>query len=106
MTVLEHLRFYGKVRGVPNVDHNIFEVMRAVGIEQYGDRMAKNLSGGNKRKLSLAIALMGNPSTLLLDEPGTGLDAASKRTMWRSLASVAPGRSVLLTVCLLESPLR
>lgn len=102
MTVAEHLFFYAKVRGVSDPRHNVDAVMRAVGLEQYADRMAAKLSGGNKRKLSLGIALMGNPSVLLLDEPSSGMDAASKRVMWRTLESVVPGRSLVLTTHSME----
>ncbi len=102
MTVLEHLRFYARARGVPDVEHNVMEVMRAVGLEPYKRRMAAKLSGGNKRKLSLAIALMGNPSVLLLDEPSSGMDAAAKRVMWRVLASVTAGRALLITTHSME----
>ncbi|KAK5277813.1 hypothetical protein LTR40_009935 [Exophiala xenobiotica] len=102
MTVAEHLHFYAKVRGVSDPRHNVEAVMRAVGLEQYADRMAAKLSGGNKRKLSLGIALMGNPSVLLLDEPSSGMDAASKRVMWRTLESVVPGRSLVLTTHSME----
>ncbi|KEF63673.1 ATPase [Exophiala aquamarina CBS 119918] len=102
MTVSEHLHFYAKVRGVNDPRHNVDAVMRAVGLEQYADRMAAKLSGGNKRKLSLGIALMGNPSVLLLDEPSSGMDAASKRVMWRTLESVIPGRSLVLTTHSME----
>lgn len=102
MTVLEHLRFYARIRGVSDVEHNVREVIRAVGLTPYGHRMAAKLSGGNKRKLSLGIALMGNPTVLLLDEPSSGMDAASKRVMWRTLASVVPGRSLVLTTHSME----
>jgi ATP-binding cassette subfamily A (ABC1) protein 3 len=102
MTVTEHLDFYARVRGVPDPSHNVTEVMRAVGLQAYANRMAQKLSGGNKRKLSLGIALMGNPSVLLLDEPSSGMDAASKRVMWRTLASVVPGRSIVLTTHSME----
>ena len=102
MTVLEHLRFYARIRGIPDVEHNVKEVIRAVGLTPYGDRMAAKLSGGNKRKLSLGIALMGNPTVLLLDEPSSGMDAASKRVMWRTLASIVPGRSLVLTTHSME----
>ncbi|PGH05330.1 hypothetical protein GX51_03051 [Blastomyces parvus] len=102
MTVLEHLRFYARIRGVPDVEHNVREVIRAVGLTPYGDRMASDLSGGNKRKLSLGIALMGNPTVLLLDEPSSGMDAASKRVMWRTLAAIVPGRSLVLTTHSME----
>lgn len=102
MTVLEHLRFYARVRGVDDVEHNVREVIRAVGLCPFQHRMAFALSGGNKRKLSLAIALMGNPSVLLLDEPSSGMDVCAKRVMWKTLASVVPGRSLVLTTHSME----
>lgn len=102
MTVLEHLRFYARVRGVAEVEHNVQEVIRAVGLEPFCHRMAAALSGGNKRKLSLGIALMGNPAVLLLDEPSSGMDVCAKRVMWRTLASVVPGRSLVLTTHSME----
>ncbi|KAI1662166.1 P-loop containing nucleoside triphosphate hydrolase protein [Daldinia decipiens] len=102
MTVLEHLRFYARIRGIPDIDHNVQAVLRAVGLEAFSTRMAYALSGGNKRKLSLGIALMGNPSVVLLDEPSSGLDAAAKRIMWRTLHSIVRGRSILLTTHSME----
>nr|AHF50239.1 p-glycoprotein [Daldinia eschscholtzii] len=102
MTVLEHLRFYARIRGIPDIEHNVQAVIRAVGLEAFSTRMAHALSGGNKRKLSLGIALMGNPSVVLLDEPSSGLDAAAKRVMWRTLHSIVPGRSILLTTHSME----
>ncbi|KAL8832809.1 MAG: hypothetical protein Q9170_004731 [Blastenia crenularia] len=102
MTVLEHLRFYARVRGVEDVENNVQEVLRAVGLEPFCHRMAAALSGGNKRKLSLAIALMGNPAVLLLDEPSSGMDVCAKRIMWKTLASVVPGRSLVLTTHSME----
>ncbi|KAK3303570.1 uncharacterized protein B0T15DRAFT_569095 [Chaetomium strumarium] len=102
MTVEEHLRFYARVRGIPDVAHNVSAVLRAVGLAAFRDRQAHALSGGNKRKLSLGIALMGNPTVVLLDEPSSGLDAAAKRVMWRTLAATVPGRSILLTTHSME----
>jgi len=81
MTVVEHLRLYARVRGVPDFKHNVTAVMHAVGLDMYANRLAAKLSGGNKRKLSLAIALMGNPTVLLLDEPSSNMDAQAKRIM-------------------------
>lgn len=102
MTVREHLEFYAKVRGIPDVEHNVASILRAVGLQIFASRMAHALSGGNKRKLSLGIALMGNPTVVLLDEPSSGLDAASKRIMWKTLAATVPGRSILLTTHSME----
>lgn len=102
MTVHEHLRFYARVRGIPDVEHNVEAVIGAVGLQAFRTRPAFALSGGNKRKLSLGIALMGNPTVVLLDEPSSGLDAAAKRVMWRTLAAAVPGRSILLTTHSME----
>lgn len=102
MTVREHLEFYARVRGIPDIQHNVSAVLTAVGLEAFESRMAHALSGGNKRKLSLGIALMGNPTVVLLDEPSSGLDAASKRIMWKTLAATVPGRSILLTTHSME----
>lgn len=102
MTVVEHLRFYARVRGIADIEHNVNAVIRAVGLQAFSSRMAAKLSGGNKRKLSLGIALIGNPTVLLLDEPSSGMDAAAKRVMWKTLAAVVPGRSLLLTTHSME----
>ncbi|KAK1079501.1 hypothetical protein LTR48_008098, partial [Friedmanniomyces endolithicus] len=102
MTALEHLRFYARARGVPDVEHNVEQVLHAVGLAPFKSRMAGKLSGGNKRKLSLGIALIGNPSVVLLDEPSSGMDAASKRVMWRTLRAVSAGRSLVLTTHSME----
>lgn len=102
MTVRDHLEFYAKVRGIPDIEHNVFSVLHAVGLTAFSTRMAHALSGGNKRKLSLGIALMGNPSVIVLDEPSSGLDAAAKRVMWKTLANIVTNRSILLTTHSME----
>lgn len=103
MTVREHLSFYAAARGVPDVAANVDAVLAATGLARFAGRLAHALSGGNKRKLSLGIALMGNPAVLLLDEPSSGMDAAAKRVMWRTLLGVAaPGRALLITTHSME----
>ncbi|KAK1997137.1 ABC transporter [Colletotrichum falcatum] len=102
MTVAEHLRHYAELRGVSDAERQVQAVVRAVGLQAHVDVMAQHLSGGNKRKLSLGIALTGNPSVILLDEPSSGLDAAAKRIMWRTLGTIVPGRSILLTTHSME----
>ncbi|RDA84312.1 hypothetical protein CP532_4807 [Ophiocordyceps camponoti-leonardi (nom. inval.)] len=102
MTVREHLDFYARVRGVPDFGHNVSAVLDAVRLQGLASRMAMDLSGGNRRKLNLAIALMGNPDVVLLDEPSSGLDAAAKRVLWPILSAAAAGRCILLTTHSLE----
>lgn len=61
LTVKEHLYIYGRLRGLSgsDLDANILSIMQGTGLEIYADRLATKLSGGNQRKLALAIALMG-----------------------------------------------
>ncbi|CAO2648774.1 Nn.00g097230.m01.CDS01 [Neocucurbitaria sp. VM-36] len=103
MTVTEHLYFYARARGVSDPKSSVEAILQATSLARFHDRLASKLSGGNKRKLSLGIALMGNPSVLLLDEPSSGMDAAAKRVMWRTLLGVAaPGRALLITTHSME----
>ncbi|ETN41754.1 uncharacterized protein HMPREF1541_03691 [Cyphellophora europaea CBS 101466] len=90
LSVRQHLGFYARAAGIPSreVKRTVTYIMQAVGLTQYANRMAANLSGGNKRKLSLAIAVVGNPKVLLLDEPSSGMDAVAKRVMWKALKAV------------------
>ncbi|KAI1356903.1 hypothetical protein F5Y01DRAFT_321229 [Xylaria sp. FL0043] len=102
LTVREQLAFYSRCKGVADVKADVAYVMGRVGITAHADKLAAKLSGGNKRKLSLGIALVGNPPVLLLDEPSSAMDAASKRVLWKTLEAVAPGRSVLITTHSME----
>ena len=102
MTVREHLEFYARIRGITDVEHNVQSVLHATSLDTASTCMAQSLSGGNKRKLSLGIALICNPTVLLLDEPSSSLDAAAKRIMWKTLLAAVPGRSILLTTHSME----
>ncbi|KAI1088816.1 hypothetical protein F5B19DRAFT_495977 [Rostrohypoxylon terebratum] len=102
LTVREHLTFYARCKGVEDPHRAVAYVMSRVGITAHAAKPANKLSGGNMRKLSLAIALLGDPPVLLLDEPSSAMDAASKRVLWRTLEAVAPGRSVLITTHSME----
>ncbi|KAF1844873.1 P-loop containing nucleoside triphosphate hydrolase protein [Cucurbitaria berberidis CBS 394.84] len=102
LTVKETLRFFAKTRGVKDIDYNVSTVIAACGLEDWTNQLAQKLSGGTKRKLSLAVALVGNPRVLVLDEPSSALDANAKRTLWRCLQTVARGRAVVLTTHSME----
>lgn len=106
LTVEEHLAFYARIRGVPSPKLSVDRVIDVVGLSAYRGRMTANLSGGNQRKLSLGTAIVGNPSVLLLDEPSSGMDAVSKRIMWKVIESIKNGRSVLITTHSMEEATR
>ena len=97
LTVKETLRFFANIRGVSDVNHNVATVVSACGLNPWVDSFAEKLSSGTKRKLSLAVALVGNPRVLVLDEPSSALDANAKRNLWRCLQSTGKGRAVVLT---------
>ncbi|KAH6912539.1 nod factor export ATP-binding protein I [Coprinopsis sp. MPI-PUGE-AT-0042] len=104
LSVREHLYIYGRLKGVPRaeLEDNIQMVLKGTALVEYADRLANKLSGGNKRKLALGIALMGNPSVLLIDEYSTGIDAKMKRDMWRILKKVARGKTIIVTTHSME----
>ncbi|KAH8094651.1 P-loop containing nucleoside triphosphate hydrolase protein [Cristinia sonorae] len=105
LTVREHLLVYGRLKGLyrgEEVNRNVEELMHATSLHMYADRLASKLSGGNQRKLSLAIALIGNPSCILIDEFSTGIDAKMKRDMWKTLRNVAVGKAIIITTHSME----
>ncbi|XP_062844042.1 retinal-specific phospholipid-transporting ATPase ABCA4 isoform X2 [Trichomycterus rosablanca] len=100
LTGQEHLYLYARLRGVP--ESQISRVaqwcVEKIGLVEYASRCAGTYSGGNKRKLSTAIAMIGCPPVLLLDEPTTGMDPHARRLLWNVIMSVIrDGRAVVLT---------
>ncbi|XP_027628464.1 ATP-binding cassette sub-family A member 1 isoform X1 [Tupaia chinensis] len=100
LTGREHVEFFALLRGVPEKEvGKVGEwAIRKLGLVKYGEKYAGNYSGGNKRKLSTAMALIGGPPVVFLDEPTTGMDPKARRFLWNcALSIIKEGRSVVLT---------
>jgi ABC-type taurine transport system ATPase subunit len=69
----EILLFYARIKGVPSSEEHahVQDVLHKVGLDQYGRRLSKDLSGGMRRRLSIGVALVGDPRVIFLDEPTT-----------------------------------
>ncbi|XP_036935188.1 retinal-specific phospholipid-transporting ATPase ABCA4a isoform X3 [Acanthopagrus latus] len=100
LTGREHLHLYARLRGVPEAEISRVAdwAIQKLGLSEDAGRSAGTYSGGNKRKLSTAIAMIGCPALVLLDEPTTGMDPLSRRFLWNSIMSVIQDRrAVVLT---------
>jgi ABC-type multidrug transport system ATPase subunit len=93
LSAREHLLLYARLKRVPEsqVKAAVESKIREVGLSECADRKSAGYSGGQKRKLSLAIALIGGPQILFLDEPSTGMDPIARRKMWRLISRVCAG---------------
>ncbi|HET6274374.1 MAG TPA: ABC transporter ATP-binding protein [Candidatus Cybelea sp.] len=80
----------------------IRETLARFGLETLAKRRAGTLSGGESRRLALALAFVGNPELVVLDEPTTGLDVESRRRLWSAVRDLGAGRSILFTTHYLE----
>ena len=101
LTVEEVLNFFKNLKKDQNqIDINI--IYEKFGLTKYKHKKTVNLSGGNKRKLNFAIALMNNPKIILLDEPSTGVDPESRRLMWINLLSLEREYNMILSTHSME----
>jgi ABC-2 type transport system ATP-binding protein len=91
LTVLENIRFFAEVRGLKPDEWlpRSLEILEFVGLDQFTDRRAGQLSGGMKQKLGLASALVTRPRVLLLDEPTTGVDPVTRQDFWQLIIKLA-----------------
>eukprot|EP01101_Sappina_pedata_P003839 TRINITY_DN1556_c0_g1_i4.p1 TRINITY_DN1556_c0_g1~~TRINITY_DN1556_c0_g1_i4.p1 ORF type:complete len:1123 (-),score=390.98 TRINITY_DN1556_c0_g1_i4:78-3446(-) len=100
LTAVEHLKLYSYLKGVEShkVEEGVTSLLERVGLEQFTwDQVTKGYSGGMKRKLSLAIALIGDSNIVFLDEPTSGMDPVSRRFMYSFLDEEKKNKTIILT---------
>ncbi|CAD5325146.1 unnamed protein product [Arabidopsis thaliana] len=106
LTGREHLLFYGRLKNLKGSDLNqaIEESLKSVNLSREGvaDKPAGKYSGGMKRRLSVAISLIGSPKVVYMDEPSTGLDPASRRSLWTAIKGAKKHTAIILTTHSME----
>ncbi|TPX33602.1 hypothetical protein SmJEL517_g03582 [Synchytrium microbalum] len=104
LTVRENLLFYARLKGIHSRDESsvVERAMEQVALDTKPGAFAKNLSGGERRRLSIAISLVGDPTVIFLDEPTTGLDPEVRRMIWTIINKAKVGKTIILTTHSME----
>lgn len=105
LTGFENLKFYAKMKGIKSseLQLQIDHVAEVVDLKDALNKRVEGYSGGMMRRLSLGIALLGNPKLLILDEPTVGIDPALRRKIWRELKRIKNnGQSILITTHVMD----
>lgn len=105
LTARENLRFFAVMKGIPKSEiiPQIEHAAKVVDLDRNLDQRVRTFSGGIKRRLSLAIALLGKPRLLILDEPTVGIDPALRRKVWQELRRLRDkGRRILVTTHVMD----
>ena len=100
----DHLALFARIRGVPGdaATALVEAALDQLELRPHATKLAQRLSGGMKRKLCVAIAIVGDPECVLLDEPSAGLDPVSRRNLWNVIRATMDARSCVLTSHLME----
>ena len=104
LTVRENLLLIAEISGFDKAKCNarVEETISQLGLAEVADQRAKTLSGGWKRKLSIAMALISEPKVLFLDEPTLGLDVLARRELWRAIEGLKGKITIILTTHYME----
>ncbi|KXG29781.1 hypothetical protein SORBI_3004G089400 [Sorghum bicolor] len=106
LTGREHLMFYGRLKNLRGgaLDMAVEHSLKSVRLFDDGiaDKRVAKYSGGMKRRLSVAISLIGDPKVVYMDEPSSGLDPASRRALWNAVMSAKENRAIILTTHSME----
>ncbi len=100
LTVLENLRFFAEVHGIKQSEWRprTQEILKFVGLDEFSNRRAEQLSGGMRQKLGLATALVHRPKVLLLDEPTGGVDPVTRQDFWQLIIRIVGQEDVSVVI--------
>ena len=104
LTPAQHLRMFAALKGFRDevLSAAVDDTLEKIGLSERRNTPARRLSGGQKRKLCLGIALIGQSRTVFLDEPTASMDPHSRRTVWQLLREQREGRTLVLTTHFLD----
>lgn len=105
LSVREHLELFGSFKGIfdQNIQDSINFYAENLDLTQMLDNYARDLSGGQKRKLCIAISLLGNPPIVMMDEPTAGVDVQARQLIWKTVASLTNTTSIITSHTLEEA---
>ena len=103
-TVKEHLMLYATLKGIhkEDLEEACNATLAHMNLEGKADAFVNHLSGGMRRRTSIAIACLGNPSIVLLDEPSAGVDIVNRQIVWKSLIKLKKGRTIIMSTHFME----
>lgn len=104
LSAMEHIRLFAQIKGVARQDlaREVDKVLHRVHLMEAAKQPAGGYSGGMKRRLSIALAGIGGPKVIMLDEPTTGIDPLNRRRIWNSVRELKRDRIVVLTTHLMQ----
>ena len=99
LTIEEHLRFFAGMKGTPSnkIQEEVDSTLKILRFEEYRNNLPDELSGGWKRRLSVAIAVIGDSEVVILDEPTSGMDPSTRRILWAILKEIKDTRTIVLS---------